>query len=308
VDIVPGIPWAARFDRVLSRATEVIVASSQRLGTGSTSYEYAFRLLDGNAGVRADELDTDLLALAVWDGREGDGAGGTAAAVEHWRRAGRRVDVIDAARLLRECDAGEVRTAPVAPLSPPRPVTSPGPGFDPHIVGLLFADVAGFSRLTDAELPLFVAHGLGAVADQIARMSSPPLLTNTWGDGIYIVFASVRDAGTFALGLRDAVRSADWIGKGFAAPMGIRIGLHAGPAYACQDPVTGRPSFIGAHVSRAARIEPITPPGEVYASRAFAALARAEGVREFVCTHVGPTPLAKGYGTFPTYVVSEPPR
>jgi class 3 adenylate cyclase len=69
------------------------------------------------------------------------------------------------------------------------------------------------------------------------------------------------------------------------------------------DPVTKRPNYIGAHVSRAARIEPITPPGEVYASGAFAALARSEEIKEFICTYVGQTPLAKGYGTFPTYVV-----
>jgi class 3 adenylate cyclase len=62
-------------------------------------------------------------------------------------------------------------------------------------------------------------------------------------------------------------------------------------------------NYIGAHVSHAARIEPIAPPGEVYASGAFAALSRSEGVGGFRCSYVGQTPLAKGHGTFPTYVV-----
>ena len=65
--------------------------------------------------------------------------------------------------------------------------------------------------------------------------------------------------------------------------------------------MTGHPDYTGMHVSRAARIEPITPPGHVYASRSFAALAAAQGARDFVCEYVGQTPLAKGYGTFPTY-------
>ena len=56
-------------------------------------------------------------------------------------------------------------------------------------------------------------------------------------------------------------------------------------------------------VEFAARIEPITPPGQVYASQAFAALAAAQGVTEFTCDYVGQTPLAKGYGTFATYHV-----
>jgi len=56
-------------------------------------------------------------------------------------------------------------------------------------------------------------------------------------------------------------------------------------------------------VSRAARIEPITPPGQVYASEAFAALAAACGAKNFTCDYVGQTPMAKGYGTLPTYHV-----
>jgi len=40
-----------------------------------------------------------------------------------------------------------------------------------------------------------------------------------------------------------------------------------------------------------------------YASQAFAALARAEDVQSFSCAYVSQTPLAKKYGSFPTYVV-----
>jgi class 3 adenylate cyclase len=68
--------------------------------------------------------------------------------------------------------------------------------------------------------------------------------------------------------------------------------------------VTHRLNYIGAHVSRAARIEPITPIGQVYASQPFAALAAAQGVEEFRCSYVGQTSMAKKYGSFPTYIVA----
>ena len=67
--------------------------------------------------------------------------------------------------------------------------------------------------------------------------------------------------------------------------------------------MTGRLNFLGAHVALAARIEPITPPGAVYGSGAFAALAKSHQVEDFVCTYVGQTPLAKGFGTFPIFVL-----
>jgi class 3 adenylate cyclase/tetratricopeptide (TPR) repeat protein len=311
VDIAPRTGWRARFDAALARAAGVIVASEHRLGSGSASFEYGFRVLDGTAAIRADELDTELVCLAVWDGLPGDGPGGTAGSVEHWRRAGRRVDVIDLAAMRTAAGGAEVRLQPdTTDVSPERQrgvrlqqdASAPA-AFDPQIVGLLFADAHGFSKLTEAELPIFVERYLGLVAAELARMPTAPLLTNTWGDGLYVVFRDIADTGEFALGLCDAVRETDWGALGIANGLSLRIGLHAGPAYACLDPVTGRLNYIGAHVSRAARIEPITPPGEVYASGAFAALARADQVQAFSCTYVGQTPLAKGYGTFPTYVV-----
>jgi class 3 adenylate cyclase len=168
---------------------------------------------------------------------------------------------------------------------------------------MLFADAKGFSTLSESQIPPFVDTFLGTVAERLGQISRPPLLKNTWGDGLYFVFDNARDAGLFALDLADAIAATDWSVCGLPREMSLRTGLHAGPAYACTDPVTGRLNYLGAHVSRAARIEPITPAGEVYASREFAAVARAERATGFHCEYVGRTPLAKGYGTAPMYVV-----
>jgi class 3 adenylate cyclase len=310
VDVVPESDWGTRYDRVLERATEVVTASEQRMGSGAMSYEYGFKMLDGAAAVKADELETDLIGLALWDGEPGDGPGGTAASVNHWRGLNRRVEIIDLAAIRAANPIPIVETSRETKLeTAPAAVGGPADGrqFDPQIVGLLFADVRGFSKLSDGEIPLFVERVLGRIGAEIARAPRPPLLANTWGDGLYLVFESVRETGEFALGLCEAVRSIDWQAEGFARDLALRIGLHAGPAYSCLDPVTGRPNYIGAHVSRAARIEPITPPGEVYASQAFASLARTEDVQSFVCAYVGQTPLAKGYGSYPTYVIHRRP-
>ena len=309
VDIVPGAGWGERYARQLAGAKEVITASDQRMAEGGMSFEYGFLMLDGTAGVRADELDTDLVCMALWDGKPGDGPGGTAAAVERWRKGGRQPQIIDLTEIL-ERERPPVVVRPPAEQALPAwarpaetPADEPGTAFDPEIKGLLFADVRGFSKLSEEEIPLFVRHFLGTVAAELASSPCTPIMTNTWGDGLYFVFDSVRSTGEFALALCEVVRAIDWTAKGFRHDLSLRIGLHAGPVYACVDPVTRRPNYIGAHVSRAARIEPITPPGEVYASGAFAALARSEEIKEFICAYVGQTPLAKGYGTFPTYVV-----
>jgi class 3 adenylate cyclase len=307
VDIVPG-DWSERFDRVLQQAAEVVIGADHRTGSGSMSYEYGLLLLDGLAGLRADELDTELVGCAVWDGGVGDGPGGTADAIARWKADGRPLHVIDPAEIVgRDLSIRppQLRSRTIQTPTASHVVAANGAArtFKPEIVGFLFGDTRGFTKLTEEEIPLFVEHALGAVAQELAESPAKPLLANTWGDGLYFVFRTVNDTGQFALRLAERMRNVDWTLHGLPKDLALRIGLHAGPAYACIDPVTNRLNYLGAHVSRAARIEPITPPGEVYASRAFAALARAEPNREFVCGYIGQTSLGKFSETVPLYVV-----
>ena len=300
--------WAKRFESVLKRATTVITASSERIEEGSMSFEYTNLLLFGLADIRARQLETDLVPLAVWDQKPGDGPGGTASAVEHWRRLGLDVQVIDLERI-RKRESGN------SPATPKR-VTSAAGGskhsrrkasstdtLPTRIMSMLFADAVNFSKLTEPQIPLFLKHFLGAIGALISTSPHAPIIKNTWGDGLYFVFGEVKDAGLFALELCELMVQTDWGKTGLPTAINLRIALHAGPVYQCVDPVTEQPSYTGTHVSRAARIEPITPPGQVYASQGFAALAAAQGIKEFTCDYVGQTPLAKGYGTFATYHV-----
>jgi class 3 adenylate cyclase/tetratricopeptide (TPR) repeat protein len=302
VEIIPDTDWGARCEQMLRRATDVLVASEQRM-EGGVPFEYTNLLLHGLASIRAEQLETELIPLVVWDGQRGDGPGGTASVVEHWQELGYRVEVIDLTELLRE-ECPELDVGPTTPQQAQGETEAlDAAEFNTEMIAILFADAVSFSRLTEDELPRFVRHFLGMIGELARTSRHAPVMKNTWGDGLYFVFKSVPDAGQFALELADSVGRTNWVEKGLPKDMSLRIALHAGPVYSCIDPVTRQPNYIGTHVSRAARIEPITPPGQVYASQAFAALASAQHVTEFTCDYVGQTPLAKGYGIFPTYHV-----
>jgi class 3 adenylate cyclase len=256
-------------------------------------------MLRGLGIIHARQLDTQLIPVVVWDGKPGDGSGGTAAMVREWTRHGFPVEHIHIGELPREQII--VHSAP--PSAPPESrATHSQNEFVPCIQALLFADAHGFSKLKENQVPLFVTHFLGMVGELTNSSSHAPISKNTWGDGLYLVFATVRDAGLFALQLCDRIEKIDWSGCGLGE-LKVRVGLHAGPVYSCLDPVTERINYVGAHVSRAARIEPVTPVGKVYASEPFAALAADAGVREFGCEYVGQVAMAKGFGTFPTFAV-----
>jgi hypothetical protein len=296
VAAVSGPPWTERFARVMAAAGEVVIATGQRFVEGGVLHQYANDLLLGMGAIRATELDTTMHALVLWNGEAGDGPGGTASAVADWRGRGHVVEVIDLQAIAQAGRGGTVRQV----VRPPAPPTTES--LDTRIMGILFADVVNFSKLSDAEIPRFVAHFLGGVA---ALRASPdaPIISNTWGDGLYFVFEGVGSAGRWALDLSRFVTGTDWGAKGLPADLNLRVALHAGPLFRCLDPVTGQPNFTGKQVVPAARLEPVTPPGMVYASREFAAVAAAERAGGFVCEPVGRIGLAKKAGTLPVYLV-----
>jgi class 3 adenylate cyclase len=73
--------------------------------------------------------------------------------------------------------------------------------------------------------------------------------------------------------------------------------------YYFKDPILRKYKFTGSHVSRAARIEPITPPGEIYVSQEFAAIASAQEIRDFTFEYAGQVPLPKESDTVRLYIL-----
>ncbi len=173
VDFVPGSNWRARFESVLARVARVIVVSTQRLEIGGVSYDFCNDMLLGLAAIHARQLDTPLVPLAVWDGTPGDGPGGAASAVQNWQTLGYEPEIVDLAKIVRpegrappatpkvvaatEGGSPNVRLADVVPFAE-------SSGFASRIVALLFADAVGFSKLPESEVPRFVQHFLGAIA------------------------------------------------------------------------------------------------------------------------------------------------
>ncbi len=83
--------------------------------------------------------------------------------------------------------------------------------------------------------------------------------------------------------------------------LALRLSGHMGPVFSVDDPVRGSRTFAGTHISRAARVEPVTPPGAVYVTEPFAADLELSGSGELRCDYVGQMPTAKDYGRLRMY-------
>ncbi|HEV7734884.1 MAG TPA: RyR domain-containing protein [Candidatus Binatia bacterium] len=312
---LPGPPvWQPLFERAIDGAATIREIGQVYEPSSDVGWEYMVEVSAGIALYTARASRLDIQPMVFWNGFPGRGAGGTDSTYWFWH--------------------GQLQEQPIIVQPPAVPVDHDSVGthepwvrrcerssMHQEVKSMLFADIVGYSKLTEKVVPEFVGAFLGRVAQLIATSKHAPCSVNTWGDAIYAVFDFARDAGLFALELAQLVQEGrdEWLALGLyweldgeKHPLNIRTGLHAGPVVMHYDPVVRRLGFTGSHVNRAARIEPVTRPGEVFASEEFAALAElgaeierrrqsagighdTAGDEGFVCEYGGTIPLAKGY-------------
>lgn len=290
-----GPDWSARFEAALARADSVTIASDHRARESTATYEYANLILTGMARLRAQLLDTGVIGLAVHDPAAVGAPGGTASMMALWRSQALPVEVVGID------PAARAASGPRADAPGPTARAVP-PAIRHEMRSLLFADAVGYSKFSEDQIPLYITEFLGAVAGLAQRSRHRFEHVETAGDGLYMVFADPIAAAGFALELSALAGDTDWQSRGLPPGFNLRVALHCGPVHVGRDPLTGTGIYTGPHTSRAARIEPITPPGQVYASSAFAAVAAASG-GGLALTYVGRMPLAKGYGALGLYHV-----
>jgi class 3 adenylate cyclase len=277
-----GEQWVERFERCFHRATVVRYATEDRYLGDDHLFGYCSQLAMGLALLSAHHLSTSVEQIVVWDGKSPTGPGGTAADMAVWRltRMPQRVIPVGSG------------------FSPPRraPVPAAERRIERRTYAMLFSDIHGFSKLTDEQLPRFITYILGRFAEIIKKFSTYILLKNTWGDGLFVVFNDIGQAANCALELQEIMNTFNLEEIGLPRELALRVGIHLGPVYAASDPILERQNFFGAHVSRTARVEPVTPEGCVYVTEPMAAILMLRNAGKFTCQYVGMTEAAKHYG------------
>jgi adenylate cyclase len=281
-----GETWIGRYEACRARAASLSLASPMAFFGSPEQYGYGSRMAMGLARLRAEHLAAEAVQIAIWDGAPSHGPAGTGADLLAWAAQGGRSCVVEPGAVDRE-------------LVRPRPRVSSD--YERVLAAILFTDFAGFSTLQEAALPAFWDGVMRHVAEVLDAHDEDVGCRNSWGDALYAVTTSAPAAAEIALELQDRLAEFDFATLGLDGSGGMRIGVHYGPAYRTLDHITGRTTFYGTEVSRAARIEPVTPPGAVFVTEPFAAILALEAQDRFACRYVGRIALAKKFGDYPMY-------
>jgi class 3 adenylate cyclase/tetratricopeptide (TPR) repeat protein len=305
-----GETWIRRVEEILAKSSGVEQVTRGGYGGDDLLFAHANRVILGKAILRSRFLETEPLLIAVWDGVRSNTPGGTADCVQTWRESGFPFMVIDPSSAALSKYAGSAtetgaeadKASAAGGKKARKPAAVPASKESGRqTVAILFADLVGYSRLQEEQILSYVQGFLGTLAQAVRRSPFKPLFKNTWGDAVCFMFADPLEAAECAMDMRDLVRDTDWSQWKLPKELNIRIGLHAGPVYRAREPLLERLNFFGSHVNQAARIEPITSPGNVYASEPFAALLLADPRNRLDCRYVGVIVLPKEFGSYPIY-------
>lgn len=274
--VVPaGERWVARFRALLPRV-RIIQLDERPFPDDDLHLAMAARRAMGLARLNARHRDGRAVQVAAWDGLPARGAAGTGADVQSWTQAGGRSIQIGWPwpRHGAGNGAAEARRRPMA---------------------VLFGDLPRFSALDDEGLAVFYEGPLAAMGAALDRHAAA--YRNAWGDAVQIAFDDVRAASLCAFDMRAALEAQD-------PPIHPRFALDFGPLLPVRDAVQRADKFSGRAMTRAARIEPVTPPGRIFATEAFACeIALLPHSAGLTCDYAGRIPTAKGFGSLPLYAL-----
>jgi hypothetical protein len=263
-----GPGWAMRLARCLDQAGEVIATQGFLDSEQDWAGGYIAAMAQGLARLAAQRLGSSCRRVELAPSTTPPG---------YWLR-------LDA-----DCGA--------ATLPAPQPAVQ-RPDAQRRFVGLIFADIAGFRRLHDEEMPRFWSQVMGGVAQILDRCGDKVLFRHTWGDAINVVTEDAATAAGIAVAVQACIDEVRRSESGMLAGIELRLAAHFAPAFAGHDPVEKVGNYYGSQLSFTARIEPVTPPGMIFVTEAFAARLALEAPERFIAEYAGEVELAKRFGKY----------
>ena len=132
-----------------------------------------------------------------------------------------------------------------------------GGGRPTQLSAIVFTDIAGYSRMMeeDEERTIRVLRRHNTIVLPLIERSGGEVI-DAIGDGLFILFPSVRDAVVCSVAIQEAIGAYN-NGAASDERFRVRIGIHLGEVWREGDRVFGN------GVNVAARVQPLAPPGGV---------------------------------------------
>jgi len=279
-----GEQWVQRFYDCIKGANTVTCTTESEFLSDGALFNFCSDVTMGMAIMRANSLHVKPMQLAVWDHNMSSRSRGTYSNILKWEKLNHSAEIIPSATIIPKQYLHK--------SSGNHPTTLR----EPHAI--LFSDVRGFSKLCDRDILWYYNVLQPVMAEVIDEFRADVQHLNTWGDAIYLVIEKASTAAKIAIALNDAMDKIDQTNLNLQEPLLMRIGLHFGPIYKVYDHLMQCYTYSSHDVTKTARIEPVTPPGEIFGTEPFVAMLELEGEGWANFEYAGTITSAKNFGAF----------
>lgn len=311
-----GPRWEKRFEKIIKNAHSVSYAVDDKFLGHSMLYRFSNQVIQGTAVMRGKILTSEPHLFVIWDSMAEPKPGDQSDFIDQWTNINTLhlvdIDTISNStgkktqverKTIEESNINKVYKDPLTLHLPERSIRT-----------MMFSDLSGYSKLQDEHVPDFLDF-MKKLHDAINEIDLPMESINTWGDAIFAVSKDPIVMADFALLYCDVITRLGMCYPKFPHPIQARISLHSGPVYKAIDPFIEKDNFYGGHINRAARLEPVTKVGQVYATQQFVSILNAEinklknecmqkGIKfieKFATEYIGVISLAKNFGSQEVY-------
>ncbi len=279
-----GERWVERFHDCIKGANTVSCVTESNFLGDDALFNFCSDVSMGMAIMRANSLNAKVMQLAVWDQKQSSQGRGTYTSIEKWKKLGHHAEIIPSPTVIPSRNTQRPRD------------NYPTSRREPHAI--LFADVRGFSKLCDRDILWYFNELHPKLAQVTDKFRGDIQHIDTWGDAIFLVTEKASTVAQIATALNEVIAEIDQSSLDLEEPLLMRIGLHYGTVYKVYDHLTQCFTFASSDVTKTARIEPVTPPGEVFGTEPFVAMLELEGEEWSTFEYAGTISSAKNFGAF----------
>jgi len=279
-----GTKWVERFQAWIDKANTVSFATESDFLGDESLFGYCSAVAMGMAIMRANSLGSKRLQLAVLNPNLAKQSRGTISNIKKWNDLGHPTQLVPSPDI-----------APKPPAQRSK-LDYPMNRREPHAI--LFSDIRGYSKLSDRDILWYYNELQPVLAKVIAEFKSDIQHIDTWGDAIFLVTEKASTAAKIAVALNTVLAEIDQSKLSIKETLMMRIGLHFGPVYTLYDYLAECYTYSSNDVTKTARIEPVTPPGEIFGTEPFVAMLELEGEGWANFEYAGTISSAKDFGAF----------
>jgi class 3 adenylate cyclase len=279
-----GKQWVERFQACIEKANTVSYATESDFLGDESLFGYCSDVAMGMAIMRANSLGSKRLQLAVLNPNLANQSRGTISNIKKWNDLGHPTRLVP---------SPEISPKPPAQRSK---LEYPTNRREPHAI--LFSDIRGYSKLSDRDILWYYNELHPLLAKVLDEFRSDIQHIDTWGDAIFLVTEKASTVAKIAVALNTVLAEIDQSKLSIKEPLMMRIGLHFGPVYKLYDHLAECYTYSSNDVTKTARIEPVTPPGEIFGTEPFVAMLELEGEGWANFEYAGTLSSAKNFGAF----------